>query len=151
MVLKLEALLNNKKILQTHRKGFGIFIIKRVCHNASPGALSGLARGVEAENANIDEDDTPVDIVIFPPENANEEHTDEDSGEDDLVDMNNLPGSQLRGHVEIMDSNKTNENSDSETDSDEDVPLSLFYPSIRFRHYCSQQANMSPPRIIAVL
>lgn len=61
-------------------------------------------------------------MVIFPPETGNEDHTDEDSGDEEFVDLNNLPGSQLRAPVEIIGPN----NSNSETDSDDDVPLSIF-------------------------
>lgn len=43
----------------------------------------------------------PDQITIFPPENAAGEITDEDSGEEDEVILNNLPGSQLRALVEV--------------------------------------------------
>ncbi|KAK9688454.1 hypothetical protein QE152_g35313 [Popillia japonica] len=83
----------------------------------------------ESENLDVEEDQdhTPINLVIFPPETANEDHTDEDSGDEELVDLNNLPGSQLRAPAEIIDSNETNENYDSDTDLDEDVPLSVLY------------------------
>lgn len=42
------------------------------------------------------------------------------------MDINNLPGSQLRAPVEIMNPYDANENSDSEMDSDEDIPLSIL-------------------------
>lgn len=45
----------------------------------------------ELENA---DDDVPIpsSIVILPPENANADVTDEDSGEEDDVTLHNLPG-----------------------------------------------------------
>ncbi|KAK9728686.1 hypothetical protein QE152_g17120 [Popillia japonica] len=49
-----------------------------------------------------DETNVPDNIVILPPENANEENTDEDSGDEDVVEINNLPGSQLRSEVEVF-------------------------------------------------
>ncbi|KAK9727759.1 hypothetical protein QE152_g19050 [Popillia japonica] len=88
----------------------------------------------ERENLDVEEDQdhTPINLVIFPIETANEDHTDGDSGDEELVDMNNLPGSQLRAPVEIIDSNETNENSDSDTDPDEDVPLSVLYGKSKY-------------------
>ncbi|KAK9736996.1 hypothetical protein QE152_g11088 [Popillia japonica] len=82
----------------------------------------------ERENLDVedDQDHTPINLVIFPIETANEDHTDEDSGDEELVDLNDLPGSQLQAPVEIIDSSETNENSDSDTDPDADVPLSVL-------------------------
>ena len=38
----------------------------------------------------------------MPPTTANEDFTDEDSGEDDNVSPNNLPGSQHRSDAELF-------------------------------------------------
>ncbi|CAG4944415.1 unnamed protein product [Parnassius apollo] len=38
----------------------------------------------------------------MPPENCNAEVTDEDSGDEDLVSLQNLPGSQLRAAAEVQ-------------------------------------------------
>ncbi|KAJ8972824.1 hypothetical protein NQ314_000021 [Rhamnusium bicolor] len=47
--------------------------------------------------------DFPEQIVIFPEKNANEDcDTDEDSGDEDFVDVENLPGAQLRAEVEVQ-------------------------------------------------
>jgi DNA excision repair protein ERCC-6 len=48
-------------------------------------------------------DDTDVegDIFILPPVNANDELTDEDSGDEDTVDISNLPASMLRTEAEL--------------------------------------------------
>lgn len=66
----------------------------------------------------LEEDDTaevPDKIAIFPPENANENiDTDEDSGDEHLVVLDNLPGGQLRAEAIV------------EWDSDDDKPLSSF-------------------------
>nr|CAH7763885.1 unnamed protein product [Callosobruchus chinensis] len=40
--------------------------------------------------------------MLFPPENANDDVTDCDSGDEEFTTMNNLPGSQLRNDVEII-------------------------------------------------
>jgi len=47
----------------------------------------------------IDEEGVPGEILIFPPENN--ELTDEDSGEEDDVLLQNLPRSQLIAHAEV--------------------------------------------------
>lgn len=70
----------------------------------------------------------PENIYIFPPDNANNENTDEDSGEEDNVELNNLPGSQLRAEVEIRArrSIQTRDVEDASWDSDDDLPLATF-------------------------
>ncbi|CAH1980196.1 unnamed protein product [Acanthoscelides obtectus] len=84
---------------------------------------------VMAEIENIDDDELiPDTIAVLPPFNANEYNTDEDSGDENEVDINNLPGSQLMTEVEVvfenMGSNQTTVESDF--DSDDDLPLSTF-------------------------
>nr|CAH7751489.1 unnamed protein product [Callosobruchus chinensis] len=64
--------------------------------------------------------DIPDNIVIFPPDNnANDPVTNEDSGEEENVVMDNLPRSQLRGECEFS-------NYDQQWDSDNEKPLSNF-------------------------
>nr|CAH7742668.1 unnamed protein product [Callosobruchus chinensis] len=63
--------------------------------------------------------DIPHNIVIFPPDNANDPITDEDSGEEENVVMDNLPGSQLLGECEFS-------NYDQQWDSDDEKPVSNF-------------------------
>lgn len=41
------------------------------------------------------------DIFLLPPTNANDELTDEDSGDEDSVQINNLPASLLRSNAEL--------------------------------------------------
>ncbi|KAK9712101.1 Thrombospondin type 1 domain [Popillia japonica] len=49
---------------------------------------------------NLDDDSQlPDSVVLFPPNNANAENTDEDSGEEDDVTIDNLPDSQLNAPV----------------------------------------------------
>ena len=63
----------------------------------------------------------PEEIIIFPPENANDDcDTDEDSGDENIVDINNLPGAQLRGNVELR------KPPEEHWDSDDEKPLSTF-------------------------
>ncbi|XP_030748675.1 piggyBac transposable element-derived protein 3-like [Sitophilus oryzae] len=65
----------------------------------------------------------PKGIVIFPPENANDTcDTDEDSGDENDVVPNNLPGVQLRAQAEI----DFEVESDNDWDSDDGLPLSNF-------------------------
>ncbi|XP_074038502.1 uncharacterized protein [Leptinotarsa decemlineata] len=54
------------------------------------------------EIENIDDDTKlPDAIVLFPPINANEGDTDEDSGDEENVGIDNLPAGQLNAEVEI--------------------------------------------------
>lgn len=77
----------------------------------------------------------PKNIVIFPPDNANQDLTDEDSGEEDDIQINNLPGSQLRAEAEVLESvHELNDlpsvshiTAESEIwDSEDDLPLSVY-------------------------
>nr|CAI5859413.1 unnamed protein product [Callosobruchus analis] len=74
------------------------------------------------------ENDSPSDIVIVPPENANNENTNEDSGDEDDVILDNLPGSQLLAEAEVLhDSTAADtEVSADGFDSEDDLPLSTF-------------------------
>lgn len=92
----------------------------------------------------------------MPPENANSNLTDEDSGEEDNIDPSNLPASQLRAPAELAlrfsdlhlrSESKNNvsvetslpashENSYTEDgfdDSDDNIPLSHFLPKSRVK------------------
>ncbi|CAH1984377.1 unnamed protein product [Acanthoscelides obtectus] len=82
-----------------------------------------------AETKNIDDDVLiPDTIAALPPVNANEYNTDEDSGDENEVDINNLPGSQLMIEVEVVFENKGSNQTtvESDFDSDDDLPLSTF-------------------------
>lgn len=68
-----------------------------------PLTLSELLE--ETENLDLDENLMPDEVIIFPPDNG--DVTDEDSGEEDNVTMNNLPGSQLRAEVEVTFNSKS--------------------------------------------
>ncbi|CAG4962968.1 unnamed protein product [Parnassius apollo] len=63
-----------------------------------------------------DDDLLPTQITIFPPENANADVTDEDSGDEEFVALQNLPGSQLRAPAEVT--------FHMSSDEEDDVPLS---------------------------
>ncbi|PSN38178.1 hypothetical protein C0J52_15048 [Blattella germanica] len=47
-----------------------------------------------------------IDITIFPPDNSNNDNTDESSGEEENANINNLPGSQLRVEAALLKKNK---------------------------------------------
>lgn len=42
-----------------------------------------------------DDDQLPSGVAILPPENANADVTDEDSGGEEVVTWHNLPGKQI--------------------------------------------------------
>ncbi|CAH1980438.1 unnamed protein product [Acanthoscelides obtectus] len=74
-----------------------------------------------AEIENIDDDELiPDTIAVLPPVNANEYNTDEDSGDENEVDINNLPGSQLMTEVEIVFENEGSNQTTVESDFDSD-------------------------------
>jgi hypothetical protein len=61
----------------------------------------------------------PDGIILFPPEKANDDVTDEDSGDEDVVAIENLPASQLQMVAELE-----NVNDDLDNDPEDDIPLS---------------------------
>ncbi|KAI4464044.1 piggybac transposable element-derived protein 4 [Holotrichia oblita] len=63
------------------------------------------------------------EIILYPPVNACEDQTDEDSGDEFDLSLNNLPGSQLGAVSEVKF------HSDDEWSSDDDIPLSTFMKS----------------------
>lgn len=75
-----------------------------------------------------EEQDFPDSITIFPPENYCAEITDEDSGDENVVSLHNLPGSQLIAPAEIM-----YPESSSDSDASEDYVVSLAELSKRRR------------------
>nr|CAI5826291.1 unnamed protein product [Callosobruchus analis] len=81
-----------------------------------PLSLAGLLNEIETIN---DVERIQDSIVVFPPDNANDPVTDEDSGEEENVVIDNMPGPQLR--VECKFSKY-----DQQWDSDDKRPLSNF-------------------------
>lgn len=75
-----------------------------------------------------DENRLPDSVILFPPFNANDEVTDEDSGDDENVVMDNLPGSILNSQAEAsFRTDRNNHNTlSSDSDSDDNVPLAQF-------------------------
>lgn len=87
-------------------------------------------------------------MIIFPPENANDDVTDCDSGDEELTTINNLPGSQLRNDVELVFDNATELPQDSvnsslpEEDSDDDnIPLALFLSKEKLPHQLEKRIS----------
>lgn len=71
-----------------------------------------------AELENDDTVEVPNNVFIFPPVNANDCITDEDSGDDDNVIIDNLPGSQLKAESEMTANNYLDQ-----FDSGDELPL----------------------------
>lgn len=74
-----------------------------------------------------DEDDAmlrpnEISIALMPPTNACNDVSDEDSGNEGFVNVNNLSGSQLRAEAEIVN----NFILDDLYDDSDDIPLSLL-------------------------
>lgn len=55
---------------------------------------------------------TPHEIILLPPENANAVITDEDSGIEDEVTIQNLPSSNLRAEAEITRNDEYSDEND---------------------------------------
>lgn len=66
------------------------------------------------------------EISIFPPNNACADITDEDSGAEESVNINNLPALQLQAPAEIRLQVRKNAEGISSDDSDDDLPLSVL-------------------------
>lgn len=86
-----------------------------------------------------------VDIAILPPTNACQDLTDEDSGDEDMMTVNNLPGSQLRSEAELM--NSSQENVDDGYDEDDYIPLSLLKASGQ-KHFKWVEKDLDPKTVI---
>jgi hypothetical protein len=72
-----------------------------------PLSLHDIASILE-ENDNFAEGQD-IDIFLLPPDTANDEQTDEDSGNEDVVDINNLPASLFRAPAELAASTSSEE------------------------------------------
>lgn len=67
-----------------------------MCYRPRRGKELKLTEIIDELERSDDEDAImPSTITNLPPENANAEITDEYSGEENIVTMHNLPGSQL--------------------------------------------------------
>lgn len=93
-----------------------------------------------AEIENLEDDlQVPDGIAMLPPITANDYNTDEDSGDENVVDINNVPGSQLMAEAEaIFDHldedtliSDMQEPVDEEYNSEDDLPLSHFQKRLK--------------------
>lgn len=85
-----------------------------------------------------DAQELPSSITIFPPENANGAITDEDSGEEDNVCIDNLPGSQLRVPAELnfdVPPPGNQELQEVSSDDEDNLPLSHFVPLKKIKKF----------------
>lgn len=76
-----------------------------------------------------EDDESGVDsqeITLFPPTNACGDVTDEDSGDDEGVNLDNLPGSLLNAEAQVS---AVDAAAVENFDSDEDIPLSQMFPA----------------------
>lgn len=62
---------------------------------------------------------------MLPPDNACGNITDEDSGDEDQFSIDNFPASQLRAPAEIFQSHEQSAGERDQSDSDEEMNLSL--------------------------
>ncbi|CAH1964623.1 unnamed protein product [Acanthoscelides obtectus] len=91
------------------------------------------------EIENLDDDELiPDTIAVLKPVNANEYNTDEDSGDENEVDINNLPGSQLMTEVEVVFENKGSNQTTVESDFDSDDDLCLPFLRKNDQNYQNQ-------------
>lgn len=72
-------------------------------------SLAELLEILEDDNLGDTNEMDEIDIVLGPPENACGNVTDEDSGDEDTVNVNNLPGSILRAEAELLNSKPSQE------------------------------------------
>lgn len=77
----------------------------------------------------IEDDEVDAEeLTLLPPNNACDEVTDEDSGDEDIMDINNLPSSFMRSMVEVACKRK----SDEDWDSDDEIPISEIKKRLSF-------------------
>lgn len=99
-----------------------------------------------------DDDDVPspntqqIDIILQPPTNACQDLTDEDSGDEDLMNIDNLPGPQLRAEAEIFNHNEEGGDEDEEAEAtdeqDEDnLPLRSFQIAMK-KNYLWEEKDL---------
>lgn len=75
------------------------------------------------DNYDIDDDELPTDIVIFPPENKDNCLTDEDSGDEDDVEFTQLAPSHLRNNGEL----KHPDREETEWLDSDNIPLAFLF------------------------
>lgn len=84
--------------------------------------LHELIEELERDDISI----APDGIILFPPENANDDVTDCDSGDEDNTTINHLPGSQLRNDVEVIFDRQVEQENDPNFDEEDDLPLAVL-------------------------
>lgn len=88
-----------------------------MCYRPRRGKELKLTEIIDELERSDDEDAImPSTITNLPPENANAEITDEYSGEENIVTMHNLPGSQLWAIADVA-------YSDFSSDDEDNIPL----------------------------
>ncbi|KAK9702541.1 Transposase IS4 [Popillia japonica] len=111
------------------RDVMNLFIAVLLARDRRPLKLHKLMDELEKAVVEVSEQKLPTSITIFPPDNAQGEITDEDSGEEDEVCIDNLPGSQLRVRAELnFDEPTRQENTEDSSDEEDNFPLSHFVP-----------------------
>ncbi|CAH1967212.1 unnamed protein product [Acanthoscelides obtectus] len=95
-----------------------------------------LCRGLTLDDIlnTLDEDDDvllpknqQIGIILQPPINACQDLTDEDSGDEDLMTIGNLPGTQLMAEAELFDTTQEDKEEEIRDKIDEDdLPLRSF-------------------------
>lgn len=81
------------------------------------------------------------EVILFPPVNANGDVTDEDSGAEEAVALNNFPSSQLQAPAEIKSKVPIHEDISSD-ESDDNLPLSELQAKITQSHNIQKRKQM---------
>ncbi|KAK9694561.1 Transposase IS4 [Popillia japonica] len=102
---------NDNNILNVASNCEGVFPLQKV---RSDYTLHELLQEIDDIQTNGLSGTSPLNIGILPPNNACDELTDEDSGEEDFVSVNNLPPSQLLANAEIINADVGGSDSDSD-------------------------------------
>nr|CAH7764837.1 unnamed protein product [Callosobruchus chinensis] len=104
--------------LTTRRSGYSSFKVSVPSNQAEKILVSDIWPDGVIVNRFFPDDN---EVIVFPPDDG--EVTDEDSGEEDNVVINNLPGAQVRTLAEVV---LPNIEDVSDFDSEDDLPLSRF-------------------------
>lgn len=108
-----------------------------------------LLQSLEDDETN--DEQTEVSVAIMPPLNYCEPVTDEDSGDEDTVNISNLPGSQLRAEAELFESSQSTryqvkapmKMDTGESDDEDNLPLSVIRSRIIEKRPESQSIKKS--------
>lgn len=96
------------------------------------------------EDGEIESSHAEQDVFLLPPENANADLTDEDSGDEDQVNVSNLPPSLLRTEAELRQPADSVDDIEDEPESNEPLHKIVKKYNWRKREYENVESSWQP-------